>query len=135
MKTCLQIAGVLQLLLSAAHFSFARRLSWREDLERVSLFTRQVFWVHMGFLMLVLAGFGGLSCFYTDELLTPSPLSRAILAGLALFWGARCYCQLFVYRAELWRGDPFKTKAHFASLLLWTFLTTVYATAFYRLLQ
>src|SRR5882762_600643 len=40
MKTCLQIAGVLQLLLSVSHFAFARRLGWREDLQRVSLFTR-----------------------------------------------------------------------------------------------
>jgi hypothetical protein len=134
MKTFLQIAGALQLILSVFHFAFARRLGWREDLQRVSLFTRQVFWVHMGFLMLVLAGFGGLSLIYAEELLTRSPLSRAMLGGLTVFWAARWYCQLFVYRAELWRGNAFKTKVHVSFVLLWTFLTAVYATAFWRLL-
>jgi len=134
MKMFLQIAGALQLILSVAHLAFARRLCWREDMQRVSLFTRQVFWVHMGFLMLVLAGFGGLSLLYADELLTRSPLSRAMLGGLTIFWAARWYCQLFVYRAELWRGSSFKTKVHISFVLLWTFLTAVYATAFWRLI-
>ena len=134
MKTFLQIAGALQLILSVSHFAFIRRLGWREDLQRVSLFTRQVFWVHLGFLMLVLAGFGGLSLLYGDELLTRSPLSRAMLGGLTIFWAARWYCQLFVYRAALWRGNSFNTKVHFFFVLLWTFLTAVYATAFGRLL-
>ena len=134
MKTCLQIAGVLQLILSVAHFGFARRLVWREDLQRVSLFTRQAFWVHMGFLMFVLAGFGGVSLFLADELQAPGSLPRVMLGGLAVFWVARWYCQLFIYRAELWRGDPFKTKMHFFFLLLWTFLSATYAAAFWHML-
>jgi hypothetical protein len=134
MKTCLQIAALLQLILALAHFAFARHLGWREELQRVSLLTRQVFWVHAGFLMLVLAGFGFLSLTCADELLAGGRVSRFVLGGLAVFWAARWCCQFFVYRAELWRGDAFRTKAHIGFAMLWTFLAGVYGTAFWRLL-
>ena len=134
MKMCLQIAGILQLALSLAHIGFARRFEWSEELKRVSLLTRQIFWVHTGFLMLVLAGFGGISFFCADDLLARSTLSRAVLGGLSVFWVARLYCQFFVYRSELWRGNNLHTVAHILFALLWTFLTTVYATAFSSLL-
>jgi hypothetical protein len=132
MRTCLQVAGILQILLSLAHFGFARRLPWREELQRVSLFTRQVFWVHAGFLMFVLAWLGGLSLFETDALVEGGPLSRAVLGGLAAFWTGRWLCQFFVYRPDLWRGNAFRTVAHALFALLWTFLAAVYAAAFYR---
>ena len=133
MKLCLQIAGILQLTLALAHVGFARKLGWREELQHVSLLTRQIFWVHAGFLMLVLAGFGSLSLLHADDLLGSNPLARFVLGGLATFWAVRLYCQFFVYRADHWRGNPFNTKAHIAFGLLWTFLTAVYVTAFLRL--
>jgi hypothetical protein len=132
MKTYLEIAGILQLALSVAHIPFARYFGWRKELQNVSLFTRQVFWVHAGFLMLVLAGFGGLSLFWTNELLAANPLSQVILAGLAIFWALRLFCQFFVYRAELWRGHAFNTVMHCVFAILWAYLTAVYATAFWQ---
>jgi len=134
MKTWLQIAGLLQVLLALAHFGFARKLGWRDDLQRVSLLTRQVFWVHASFLMLVLAGFGSVSLFYADELRGGSPLARFLVGGLTTFWAVRWYCQFFVYRSELWRGNRVHTTAHILFALLWTFLTLVYATAWLRAL-
>jgi hypothetical protein len=132
MKTCLEIVGTLQLALSLAHLGFARHFAWREELQRVSLLTRQVFWVHTGFLMLVLAGFGSLSLFYADDLLTRSPLARAVLGGQSVFWGVRWYCQFFVYRPELWRGNRLNTFAHIFFAGLWTIFTATYLIAFCR---
>lgn len=132
MKTYLQLAGILQLVLSLSHFGFARHFGWREELQQVSLLTRQIFWVHTGFLMLVLACFGSLSLFYANQLLLGNPLARVILAGLASFWVARWFCQFFVYRPELWRGNSFHTLAHILFALLWTFLAGVYLAAFFR---
>lgn len=132
MKLSLQIAGALQLLLALAHFAFIRRLEWREELQRVGLFTRQVFWVHTGFLMLVLAGFGVLDLMHADELLEQTALSRSLLGGLTAFWAARLYCQFFVYRVELWRGHSFNTKMHFLFSALWLLLTAVHAIALWR---
>lgn len=130
MKLCLQIAGILQLLLALAHFAMPRRLGWVADLSRVSLLTRQVFWVHLGFLMLTLAGFGAVTCWHADELLQRGALPRAFLGGLAFFWLARLYCQFFVYRRELWQGNPLRTTAHYLFATLWAFLACTYAAAF-----
>src|SRR5574339_526406 len=118
MKTYLQVAGALQIALSLAHFGFARRFGWREDLQRVSLLTRQIFWVHTGFLMLVLVGFGSVSLLHPNELLAGGPLARFSLISLTVFWTTRWYCQFFVYRPELWRGNTLHTAAHifFAAL-------------------
>ena len=132
MRTSLQIAGVLQLALALAHFWFPRRFGWYEEMQRVSLLTRQVFWVHMGFIMLVLTGFGGLSLFCTEDLLGKSHLARVVLGGLASFWVLRGLCQFFVYRPELWRGSRVNTFGHLGFSLLWTFLAAVYLVAFYR---
>ncbi len=132
MKLSLQIAGVLQLLLALAHFPIIQQLKWREELQRVGLLTRQVFWVHTGFLMLVLTGFGVLDLVHADELLARTTLARSLLGGLTVFWAARLYCQFFVYRAELWRGNSFNTMMHAFFSVLWTFLATVHAIALWR---
>jgi len=50
----------------------------------------------MGTLLLALPG----------ELLRPTPLARAVLVGLAIFWGVRLWMQWFMYDAALWRGKP-----------------------------
>jgi hypothetical protein len=88
--------------------------------------------VHTGFLMFVLAWMGTLSLLETDSLLTPGPLPRALLAGCALFWIGRWYCQFFVYSPELWRGNGFRTRAHCLFALVWTFLAAAYASALWR---
>jgi len=132
MKVSLQLAGALQMLLALSHFAFIRRLEWREELHRVGLFTRQVFWVHTGFLMLVLAGFGILDLVHADDLMARSALSQTLLGGLTLFWGARLYCQFFVYRPELWRGNALNTRVHIIFSALWLFLTAVHAVALCR---
>lgn len=132
MKLSLQIAGVLQLMLALAHFAFIRRLEWRDELQRVGLFTRQVFWVHTGFLMLVLAGFGVLDLVHAEELLERTALARTLLGGLTVFWTTRLYCQFFVYRPELWRGNALNTKMHLLFSALWIFLSAVHAIALWQ---
>jgi hypothetical protein len=125
----LRIAGALQILLALLHFDFPRRLGWRDDLERVSLLTRQVFEVHMLFVCVVLVMFGALSLFATGALLAASPLSPLVLGGIAAFWSLRLYCQWFVYDRRLWRGMPSRTVVHVFFSLLWLYLATVYAVA------
>jgi hypothetical protein len=128
----LQAAGALQLLLALAHFDFVRRFGWREELLRVSLLTRQVFWVHLGFIVLVVGAFGALSVGCALELQDRSHLARVVLGGLAVFWTVRWFCQFFVYSPALWRGNRRNTVAHVLFGLLWTYLGGVYWVAFAR---
>jgi hypothetical protein len=125
----LRIAGVLQILLALAHILLPRRLRWTEELARLSLLNRQIFHVHTFFICLVLVMNGALSLLAPAALLEPTPLSRLVLLGCAVFWAVRLYCQWFVYESSLWRGRRFETTVHVASSVLWLYLTAVYVGA------
>src|SRR5271165_4855447 len=125
----IKIVGALMIALAVAHVYFEKRFRWRQELERVSLFTRQVFYVHCFFICLVLVLFGMLSLFGTAALLQPTPLAKMVLAGLVIFWGARLFAQFFVYDAQLWRGNTFNTAMHVLFSLMWTYFVAVYGAA------
>lgn len=123
----LRAAGALLLLLAAVHPLMPKELRWKEDLAKLTPVNRQVFLVHVGFIVLLLILIGSLALVYAEELAAPGRLSRAVLGGLALFWGLRLLTQLFVYDRSLWRGNPRYTAVHVALTLLWIYLTAVFA--------
>jgi hypothetical protein len=128
----LKMVGGLLVLLGLSHAFFNRYFGWGRELEGVSLFTRRVFFVHNFFIGLgvVLAGVG--SFLYADALLRPGALSRAILAGMVLFWFCRLLAQFFAYDVAIWRGDRFRTFMHVAFALLWCYVTATYGIALMR---
>jgi len=128
----LQIAGALILSLAVVNAFLGRWLGWRRELAPLTLLTRQVFWVHSIFIILVLALFGLCSLCYCAELLDPAPLSRAVLAGMALFWLVRLVFQFFVYDPAIWRGNRFYTLMHYTFAALWVYLAATYSAAFFE---
>jgi hypothetical protein len=132
MELNLQIAGALTIALGLAHPFFDRYLGWSVDTQKLTLLTRQVFRVHCFFIALVLVLTGALSMMDAPELLARAPLSRAILAGLALFWTCRMAAQWFVYDARIWRGSRLFTVMHWAFSALWTYFAGSYAVALLR---
>jgi hypothetical protein len=131
----LQLAGLLLIVLAAAHLAFPKRFHWREELSRLSPLNRQIFQVHVFFIAVVLVLFGALSWLLADELLAPGPLPKAVLAGFTLFWALRLFVQLFVYEGALWRGNRFNTAVHVAFTAFWVYLVTVYGWALLRQLR
>jgi hypothetical protein len=128
----LKIVGAMLLGLATAHLYFPKRFGWREELRKVSLLTRQIFYVHCFFICLVLIMFGLLSLVCTEALLQPSPLARVVLVGLTIFWGARLIIQLVVYDSKLWRGNRFNTAMHVFFTLMWSYYVSIYAAALWR---
>ena len=122
-------------MLALAHVTFPKRFQWKEELARLSPLNRQMFKVHVFFIVLVLVLFGALSLLLADELLSPSPLARALLGGFTLFWALRLYVQLFVYERALWRGNRLNTAVHVVFTAFWTYLVAVYGTALSRQLH
>jgi hypothetical protein len=128
----LRIAGALLLLLAGAHPFFPKQLGWKEDLSKLTLLNRQIFLVHVGFIVLIRALFGALALFFAGDLIAPSRLATAVLAGLTLFWGLRLLTQQFVYDRSLWRGHRRNTVVHVLASLLWIYLTAVFGWAWWR---
>ncbi|HEV8113489.1 MAG TPA: hypothetical protein VGR31_12005 [Planctomycetota bacterium] len=131
-ETHLRAAGALLLLLASLHPFLPKELGWRDDLAKLSLVNRQIFLVHVAFIVLLLVLLGLLVFCFAGELAAPSRLARAILGGLALFWGLRLVTQVFVYDRKLWRGQRRNTTVHVVAILLWVYLTSVFAWGFWR---
>ncbi len=127
----LKFCGAALLGLAALHAVMGRHLRWKEDLASLSLVNRQIFYVHTFFLALVLALLGLLSLFGTSALLQPSLLARYLLGGITLFWLFRLVFQFAVYSPQLWHGKKFETLIHVVFTLLWSYMSVVYAWAWY----
>jgi hypothetical protein len=125
----LRLCGVLLIALALLHTALPRRFGWREEMEKVSLLTRQIFYVHTFFIAFSVALMGTLALFYADALLKPSPLARAVLGGLTLFWGCRLAFQFFVYDSALWRNKRFETRMHWLFAALWFYLAFTFGWA------
>lgn len=125
----LQIAGVLVALLVPLNLYVPLRFAWRQEMAGLSLLNRQIFLVHHGFILLTLTLLSALTLFHAPSLLEPTPLARALLGGMTLFWGTRLLVQWFVYDRRIWRGHRFNTVMHFVFTGLWAYLAGTNATA------
>lgn len=127
----LRLTGASLIVLAAAHLPFSRHFHWREELARLSLINRQIFYVHCGFICLILLLMGSLCLLWPETLLQPSPLGLLVTGGLTVFWGCRLAAQWFVYDAALWRGKRFETLAHVLFTGLWSFYCGVFGVAWW----
>ena len=69
----LRIVGVLLIVLGAANVLLPRHFNWKRDMMAAPLLTRQVFWVHLAFLVLTLELFGWATLLCASALLEPGP--------------------------------------------------------------
>jgi hypothetical protein len=125
----IQIVGVLLMMLGLSHVFFNRCFGWDVELAGVSLFTRRVFFVHTFFIAMTVTMMGAFSAMCARALVEPQALSRAILAGMVVFWGTRLVAQFTAYESAIWRGDRFRTRMHVAFSFLWVYVTATYGLA------
>jgi hypothetical protein len=125
----LRIAGVLMALLVLVNLIVPRLLHWREEMAALSLLNRQIFQVHSAFIILILALLSALVLTCAEALVEPSRLSRAVLLGLTVFWGARMLVQWGFYSPEVWRGNRLRTVLHYACSATWIYMTAVFGAA------
>ena len=126
------IVGVLLIILAIVNLFVPSRFNWREELARVSLLNRQIFIVHDIFIILTLLLFALLLLLYGEALLDRTPLARAILAGLSVFWVMRMLMQWFFYSPQIWRGHRFNTVMHLVFSALWIYFATTFVIALCR---
>ena len=128
----LRLAGVFLLALFVLNFFVPGRFKWADELPRLSLINRRIFQVHAMFIALILLLSGLLLVALPHELLNPTPLARAVLGGLAIFWGLRLWMQWFMYDRELWLGKRFETTMHILFSGLWVFLAATFTVALWQ---
>lgn len=131
LTTHLRLVGLFMAALVVVNLFVPGRFNWRDELSRVSLLNRQIFEVHAKFLVVTLALLSALLLTSADALVEPTPLARAILLGLTIFWGLRMLAQWFYYSPAVWRGHRFHTVMHVLFSALWIYVTVVFGTALY----
>jgi hypothetical protein len=124
-----RIVGIIMALLVIVNVAVPAHLNWRGEMARLSLVNRQIFEVHAIFLVLMLAMFSALFLLLGPALLTPSPLRRAVVGGLTVFWGLRMVMQWCYYSPAIWRGDRVRTILHYGFSVVWVYVTAVCAAA------
>ena len=127
----LRLVGALLLGVAALGVAVHRHFRWGDEIQRLTLLTRQVFLVHSAFVIVVLAMLGAMLLTVAPALLAPGPLPRAVLIGLIVMWTARLLAQWFFYDPSLWRGDRFRTFMHVLFSVLYAYFVATFALALY----
>lgn len=101
LATLIQLAGLAQVALIPVNFIAPYKLRYAASLAGATPVVRNIFYVHAGYIVLVLAGLGALCLGAAEFLGSGAPLARWTCGYLAAFWGIRVLVQLFYYdRAE-----------------------------------
>ena len=129
MELQLKCVGAALSLLALVHGIFPKYFKWKTDLASLSLFNRQVMYVHTFFIALVVLLMGILCLSSASELIT-TPLGRKIALGLSVFWTCRLLIQFFGYSPKLWKGKVFETTVHIVFSITWIYLSILFFIVF-----
>jgi len=125
MELQLKITGFILIILALVHIGFPKRFGWKAELSVLSLFTRQVMYVHTFFVAFAIL-LMGILCIVSSSDLLNTRLGHQVSFGLFLFWVVRLYFQFFVYSSELWKGKPFERMMHYIFAIIWAYFTGVF---------
>jgi hypothetical protein len=129
----LRIAAVAQLAIAVLNVALPRLMRWTEDLARIPLLIREVFYVHAWFISVTLAIFGVMTLRFAGEIAAvTNPVCQWLAGAIGLFWGIRTVLQVAYYSGSHWRGRPLRTALHIALLATYGGLTLVYSLAALR---
>ncbi len=133
---CLVAAAVLQIAVAVLGTQLVRILDWRASLDAMPLLIRQVFLVHSAFISITLVLFAvwtGLIVFDQARPAAPDALARAVLLGIAVFWGVRAVIQVAYYSPAHWRGQRGRTIIHAVFLVMYSGFCISYGAAAFNL--
>ena len=102
----LKTGGVYHIALAVYHLLFWRLFNWQDEFSKLSAFNEAIIRALNLSLTFALVIFGYLSLAHTHELLA-TPLGRALLMLIALFWLARAMQQLLFFQHRDWDSRLF----------------------------
>jgi hypothetical protein len=98
----IRLGGLHSLGFAAFHLAFWKLFDWKRDLVRNSLANRAILQILNLRLVYVFLGMGAVSLAFAREL-PATPLGRALLGFMALFWLGRGVEQFVFLRIDDWR--------------------------------
>ena len=120
-------AAGLQLAVSVLNLFLVPLFKWKPDLQRMPLLLREVFQVHAWFISVTLGIFAIMTWRFAPEMAAGhDTVCRWLAACIATFWAIRTVLQVTYYSNSHWRGQPDRTIAHVALLLIYGGFAFVY---------
>ena len=113
-------------MIASANLFLPAKLSYRDNLSRVSPVIRQIFVVHSVYIVGVVLLFAALTFGFAGDLASGRGLGRFLAAAIAVFWLVRAPVQFLYYDAALRRENRWGDIAFTASAL---FLAATYGAA------
>jgi len=113
----LWIAGAIHAGIVLANIPLPHRLRVRQNLERVPVFLRQIFYVHWFYIVLIVGLFSALCFAFARDLAGASPLGRFLSAFLCGFWLLRIFLQILYYDREIRRANRALDALYLVSLI------------------
>ena len=130
LRELLILAGIGQLILTAASFAIPKAMNWSGELAGVKLLIRQMFWNYAAYILVTNLCFGLISAFGPGLLLDATPLAAAVTGFMAAYWIGRVAVQyLWFDKCEMPPGAHVKLAA-LGLELLFIYLSLVYALVF-----
>ncbi len=126
LKTLLLIGGVLHFGILIASALVPQVLDWRRELNKLPRLFAQLVWVHGGFIVLTIIGFGTLTLVSSGDLASGTNLARCVCAFVALFWGARLAVQFFYFVPHEYLQTALLKLGYHGLTVVFAYLTIVY---------
>jgi len=125
LTTLIFVSGLLHFatLLGSAAVPFV--LDWRKEIGKLEGLSRELVWVHGGFIVLTILGFGVLTCVFPGDLASGAPLARGLCAFIAIFWGTRVLVQFFIFDAKPYLTNWFLVAGYHGLTLVFLYQTAV----------
>ena len=134
-ENAIKLAGFGQLTLVLASVAIPKCLNWKDGLAGLQPLLRQMFWTYAVYITMMHTFFGIVSVFATDELLAGSFITTGLCVLMFIWWFARILIQFFYFDKRSLPKTAFNTLAGAGLVMLFTFLTIVYAWAIWENLR
>jgi hypothetical protein len=132
----LQFSAAAQLGVAILNLFLVRLLNWQDDVKRMPLLLREVFYVHAWFISITLTIFALLTLWFSNEMSRGNNVACMWLAGcIGTFWAIRTVLQVTHYSSSHWRGDLRRTCIHVTLLLMYGGFTFAYLAAAFGVIE
>lgn len=125
-ESLLRLGGLIQLAILAASALVPGKLEWRSQLAGLPALSRQLIWVHGGYIVLTIASSGLISLCEASALANGSLLARTVCGFVAVFWGLRLVIQVFVFDGRPYLSSPLLKLGYHALTVAFAVLATAY---------
>lgn len=125
----LRVGGIIQLGILTASALVPGKLQWRADLKKLPALSRQLIWVHGGYIVLMIAAMGLISLCEAAQLADGSMLARTVCAFIAVFWALRLAIQLLLFDGTPYLANRLLSVGYHGLTAAFACLSAIYGSA------